>query len=136
MHHDRTSHRRLGKRTREVGPTFERGSLLRVRSVAASHPKLRAVPSKGRLTRPQPKSVRLGLLYFERNASHFTNSRSHVVLTSYEVVTSKDFKYFKQVPRWETLIVEYVLGPHGVGMRTDSVPKPPFSEGQRRACRC
>lgn len=31
---------------------------------------------------------------------------SHVVLTTYDTITSADFNVFKSIPRWEMLVVD------------------------------
>ena len=46
----------------------------------------------------------------------YTNMKYHVLITTYETITSRDFgPVFKQAPRWEALVVD---------------------EGQRRTYRC
>ncbi|KAJ9093919.1 hypothetical protein QFC19_008152 [Naganishia cerealis] len=72
------------------------------RELAKWAPHLRVVPYFGE--KGSRNVIREYELYHDHRDFH--TLKTHVIVTTYEVITSKDFNVFAKIPRWETLIVD------------------------------
>ncbi|KAJ9100517.1 hypothetical protein QFC21_003560 [Naganishia friedmannii] len=72
------------------------------RELAKWAPHLRVVPYFGE--KASRTVIREYELYHGRKDTRTV--KTHVIVTTYEVITSKDFNVFAKIPRWETLIVD------------------------------
>ncbi|KAJ9122280.1 hypothetical protein QFC22_001700 [Naganishia vaughanmartiniae] len=72
------------------------------RELAKWAPHLRVVPYFGE------KASRTVIREYElyHGQKDVRTLKTHVIVTTYEVITSKDFNVFARIPRWETLIVD------------------------------
>ncbi|KAI0068286.1 hypothetical protein BV25DRAFT_1987089 [Artomyces pyxidatus] len=75
-----------------------------VREFAIWAPKLRVVPFYGEAK--SREVVKRYELNHTTKVAGTTGSKFHVLVTTYDTITSKDLPVFKNVPRWEVLVVD------------------------------
>ncbi len=99
---------RLGSRAGKMGSPPLRSPLFRRRRLSCGHPTVRAVSCVRSARSIASEGVRRLGVGQRSSAGPLIRSdvHSHVVLTSYNVITSPDFNEFKKIGRWETVIIE------------------------------